>query len=73
MTKVQFTTVTEVEMDDYNPSDIIEMGKSIAQAGKSDIEGICQSSNVVSVKALPIPDEIDCLEDNKPEVSGVNI
>ena len=63
MTRVKFTTVTEVEMDEFNPSDIAEMGKSIGAAGKLDIEGITLNSTVVSVKAMPILEEIDCLEE----------
>lgn len=69
MPKVQFTTVTEVEMDEYNPTDIKEMGKSISQAGQNDVSSICQSVEVVSVTAKPILEEIDCLAvDDIPEL-----
>lgn len=61
MTTVRFTTVTEVLMDEFSVADITDMGRSIALAGKRDVEGICQSSNVISVKAVPVMDEIDCL------------
>ena len=63
MTKVRFTTVTEVNMDEFNPQDIADMGKSIAQAGKTDIEGVCQGATVLSVKAIAVLPEIDCLEE----------
>ena len=70
MPKVHFTTVTEVEMDEYNPLDIAEMGKTIAQAGKTDIEGVCQFATVLSVKAMPMLEEIDCLKE-KEEIEGL--
>ena len=61
MTKVRFTIVHEVEMDEYNQEDIIDMGTSISIGGKKDIEGICQSSRIMSIKALPVLPEIDCM------------
>ena len=70
MTTVRFTTVTEVVMDEFNQEDIIEMGTSISIGGKKDIEGICQSSKVLSIKALPVLDEINCMVE-KEEVPTV--
>ena len=70
MTKVLFTTVTEVTMDEFNQEDIIEMGTSISIGGKKDIEGICQSANVLSIKAQPVLDEIDCMVE-KDEIPAV--
>lgn len=67
MTKVRFTTVTEVDMDEFNERDIKEMGKSIGQAGVNDVSGVCQGASLVSVKADPVLSTIDCLdEDEEP-------
>lgn len=69
MTKVRFTTVTEVLMDEFSQVDIIEMGNNIGSAGKNDIEGVCQGVEVLSIKAMPVIEEIDCLAVEEKETA----
>jgi len=61
---VEITTVTRIEMDEFNKDSIKDAGTNIANGGINDVGGIYQDVKLLSVKAMPIMDEIDCLEED---------